>query len=82
MGLRQMLQIYERWLSLGIAFGPSSVIVSITRANKCLVIQKSCQSTHPPGKKVYQRGAHIIWEVDGAKQKVFLFYSISISALF
>lgn len=25
---------------------------------------------HPPGKKVYQRGAHIIWEVDGAREKV------------
>ena len=25
---------------------------------------------HPPGKKVYQRGAHTIWEVDGAKEKV------------
>lgn len=25
---------------------------------------------HPPGRKVYQRGAHIIWEVDGAKDKV------------
>ena len=26
---------------------------------------------HPPGKKMYQRGAHTIWEVDGAKEKVF-----------
>ena len=25
---------------------------------------------HPPGRKVYQRGAHTIWEVDGAKEKV------------
>lgn len=25
---------------------------------------------HPPGRKVYQRGAHTIWEVDGAAQKV------------
>lgn len=25
---------------------------------------------HPPGRKVYQRGAHTIWEVDGALQKV------------
>ncbi|KAF8201047.1 acyl-CoA N-acyltransferase [Mycena galopus ATCC 62051] len=25
-----------------------------------------CNHTHPPGRKVYQRGAHIIWEVDGA----------------
>lgn len=32
--------------------------------------QKSCQVNNPPGRKVYQRGAHIIWEVDGAKEKV------------
>ena len=24
----------------------------------------------PPGRKVYARGAHFIWEVDGAKEKV------------
>jgi histone acetyltransferase MYST1 len=29
-----------------------------------------CTYTHPPGRKVYQRGAHSIWEVDGAVQKV------------
>jgi len=32
---------------------------------------RNCHSTHPPGRKVYQRGAHIIWEVDGAKEKLF-----------
>ena len=32
--------------------------------------QRNCHATHPPGRKVYQRGAHIIWEVDGAKEKV------------
>jgi len=26
---------------------------------------------HPPGRKVYQRGAHTIWEVDGALQKLY-----------
>ncbi|KAG2139660.1 acyl-CoA N-acyltransferase [Suillus clintonianus] len=31
---------------------------------------KQCDRRHPPGRKVYQRGAHIIWEVDGAKDKV------------
>lgn len=28
---------------------------------------------HPPGKKVYQRGAHTIWEVDAAQEKVGFF---------
>jgi len=32
---------------------------------------KSCDMKHPPGRKVYQRGAHIIWEVDGSKQKLY-----------
>jgi len=36
------------------------------------VHKKECTYTHPPGRKVYQRGAHIIWEVDGAEQKVSL----------
>lgn len=33
--------------------------------------RKFCRNTHPPGRKVYQRGAHIIWEVDGATQKLY-----------
>ena len=32
--------------------------------------QRKCTRKHPPGRKVYQRGAHTIWEVDGAKEKV------------
>ena len=32
--------------------------------------QKKCTLKHPPGRKVYQRGAHTIWEVDGSKEKV------------
>ncbi|KAF9648528.1 acyl-CoA N-acyltransferase [Thelephora ganbajun] len=32
---------------------------------------KKCGRKHPPGKKVYQRGAHTIWEVDGAKDKLY-----------
>jgi len=32
---------------------------------------KKCTRNHPPGKKVYQRGAHTIWEVDGAKDKLY-----------
>ncbi|PWN42284.1 acyl-CoA N-acyltransferase [Ceraceosorus guamensis] len=35
------------------------------------VHKKECTHTHPPGRKVYQRGAHIIWEVDGAVQKLY-----------
>lgn len=34
------------------------------------VHKKDCKQTHPPGRKVYQRGAHIIWEVDGLQEKV------------
>ena len=34
------------------------------------VTQRRCTRKHPPGRKVYQRGAHTIWEVDGAKEKV------------
>ncbi|KAI0042216.1 acyl-CoA N-acyltransferase [Auriscalpium vulgare] len=32
---------------------------------------KRCTRKHPPGRKVYQRGAHTIWEVDGAKEKLY-----------
>ncbi|KAI0638868.1 acyl-CoA N-acyltransferase [Trametes polyzona] len=32
---------------------------------------KKCTRRSPPGRKVYQRGAHIIWEVDGAKEKLY-----------
>ncbi|KAF9466956.1 acyl-CoA N-acyltransferase [Collybia nuda] len=32
---------------------------------------KSCNVKHPPGRKVYQRGAHTIWEVDGAENKLY-----------
>ncbi|EPQ61148.1 hypothetical protein GLOTRDRAFT_113584 [Gloeophyllum trabeum ATCC 11539] len=32
---------------------------------------KKCSWKSPPGRKVYQRGAHIIWEVDGAKEKLY-----------
>ncbi|KAF9261948.1 acyl-CoA N-acyltransferase [Marasmius fiardii PR-910] len=33
--------------------------------------KKICTVLHPPGRKVYQRGAHTIWEVDGAKAKLY-----------
>ncbi|KAG6331645.1 hypothetical protein ID866_7446, partial [Astraeus odoratus] len=32
---------------------------------------KKCDKRHPPGRKVYQRGAHTIWEVDGAAEKLY-----------
>ncbi|EJD55240.1 hypothetical protein AURDEDRAFT_179022 [Auricularia subglabra TFB-10046 SS5] len=32
---------------------------------------RSCNMDHPPGRKVYERGAHTIWEVDGAEQKLY-----------
>ncbi|KAJ7621150.1 acyl-CoA N-acyltransferase [Roridomyces roridus] len=33
--------------------------------------RQRCTHTHPPGQRVYQRGAHSIWEVDGAVQKLY-----------
>ncbi|KAN0065078.1 hypothetical protein ACQY0O_001573 [Thecaphora frezii] len=33
--------------------------------------KKQCDYRHPPGRKVYQRGGHIIWEVDGAEAKLY-----------
>ncbi|WFD41562.1 histone acetyltransferase [Malassezia psittaci] len=34
--------------------------------------RRVCRHRHPPGRKVYQRGAHTIWEVDGALQKLYV----------
>jgi len=39
-------------------------------------VQRKCTRKHPPGRKVYQRGAHTIWEVDGAKEKVRMRWSL------
>ncbi|KAI5475310.1 histone acetyltransferase [Pseudohyphozyma bogoriensis] len=33
--------------------------------------KKVCTFRNPPGRKVYQRGAHTIWEVDGAVEKLY-----------
>lgn len=33
--------------------------------------KKDCRVKSPPGPKVYQRGAHTIWEIDGAKEKLY-----------
>ncbi|KAH9043890.1 acyl-CoA N-acyltransferase [Lactarius pseudohatsudake] len=35
------------------------------------VHMRKCTLKHPPGRKVYQRGAHTIWEVDGSKEKLY-----------
>ncbi|KIJ32089.1 hypothetical protein M422DRAFT_783622 [Sphaerobolus stellatus SS14] len=32
---------------------------------------RNCNVRHPPGRKVYERGAHVIWEVDGAEEKLY-----------
>lgn len=39
-------------------------------SNDTLQQQQSCKAEHPPGRKVYQRGAHTIWEIDGAEHFV------------
>ncbi|GAA5985392.1 hypothetical protein JCM10908_006959 [Rhodotorula pacifica] len=36
-----------------------------------LAHQKECQTTKPPGRRVYQRGATSIWEIDGAQAKLY-----------
>ncbi|BGP35527.1 hypothetical protein JCM10296v2_007365 [Rhodotorula toruloides] len=36
-----------------------------------LAHQKECFVTRPPGRRVYQRGATSIWEVDGAEAKLY-----------
>lgn len=33
--------------------------------------RRTCTTTHPPGRIVYQRGAHIVWEVDGAAHTLY-----------
>ncbi|KAK9893793.1 acyl-CoA N-acyltransferase, partial [Cystobasidium minutum MCA 4210] len=32
---------------------------------------RSCKMRHPPGRKVYQKGAQTIWEIDGEAQKLY-----------
>lgn len=43
--------------------------------------EKTCKFKHPPGRKVYQRGATIIWEVDGADAKVLRLPCLSLCRL-
>lgn len=33
--------------------------------------KKDCPHKHPPGQKVYQRGSHTVWQVDGATSKLY-----------
>ncbi|KAG9103342.1 hypothetical protein FRC06_011340 [Ceratobasidium sp. 370] len=40
---------------------------------------KTCKIIHPPGRKVYQRGAHTIWEVDGQVERVRVKYPIPVT---
>jgi histone acetyltransferase HTATIP/histone acetyltransferase MYST1 len=82
LGQKAVLWVCDRcfkYMREGIAFEVHSVWV-FSRVMRSWVFscvdcafalcQKSCHWMHPPGRKVYQRGAHIIWEVDGAKEKV------------
>jgi hypothetical protein len=46
-------------------------LLRVWLAYRYVSLKKHCDRRHPPGRKVYQRGAHIIWEVDGAKDKVY-----------
>jgi len=67
MGLPFLLQVYGRWDTLGAAYCKPYALISFV----CWHLGKNnCKVKHPPGKKVYQRGAHTIWEIDGAKEKV------------
>jgi hypothetical protein len=36
------------------------------------VHRRTCGAKHPPGRPVYQRGAHIIWQVDGDAAKLYV----------
>ncbi|CEL53002.1 histone acetyltransferase MYST1 [Rhizoctonia solani AG-1 IB] len=40
-------------------------------ANGWQLHKKTCKILHPPGRKVYQRGAHTIWEVDGQVERLY-----------
>lgn len=67
MGVRAVFQVHDRRRFLGTAQSkPQLPIAKID----LIASQKNCGLLHPPGRKVYQRGAHTIWEVDGAKSKV------------
>ncbi|KAF5385612.1 hypothetical protein D9757_006804 [Collybiopsis confluens] len=43
----------------------------MTEASTWTAHKRGCYVNHPPGRKVYQRGAHTIWEVDGVKEKLY-----------
>ena len=76
MGERSVLWICDRCFKY-MADGPTWDVHAVRVStlpwdipDDCDIFQKKCVRNHPPGRKVYQRGAHTIWEVDGAKDKV------------
>ena len=72
MGVRSVLQVHDRRHILGGTHGAFRFSLFPSRAVNASRgwSQRKCTRKHPPGRKVYQRGAHTIWEVDGAKEKV------------
>jgi hypothetical protein len=70
-GLRPLLQVHGRRRIVGAACGASPCHPRrVPSEPLARPRQKRCTRNHPPGRKVYQRGALAIWEVDGAKDKV------------
>ena len=70
MGLRTMLQVHGRGINMGVTRSECACFQFPTGIAMLISFKKKCDRRHPPGRKVYQRGAHTIWEVDGAKEKV------------
>ena len=71
MGMPFLFQVYGGWHSMGITQSKAYYFFFAIR-NALFLNQKDCKVKSPPGPKVYQRGAHTIWEIDGAKEKVTL----------
>jgi hypothetical protein len=77
-GVRSVFQIHGRRHIVGGTYGIVHFLVAQhveeRRVDVLILrgagVQRRCTCKHPPGRKVYQRGAHTIWEVDGAKEKV------------
>ena len=77
-GEKSILRVYE-WRFKYMAEGstwelhtvsvPTVLLISDTNG-KVATFPEKIERRHPPGRKVYQGGAHTIWEVGGAKEKV------------
>ena len=66
-----MFQVHGRGIGVGATRCKRTLLSNSSVDSKADdVLEKKCDRRHPPGRKVYQRGAHTIWEVDGAKEKV------------